>query len=48
MNNINITKLPNGMYKLTPKQGYILIDEQGQTYSEAVVKNTRGWKAIKV
>lgn len=48
MNNINITELPNGLYKLTPQQGYILIDEQGQTYSEAVVKNTHGWNAKKV
>ena len=47
MEHINITKLENGMLRLTPETGYALYSSLSrQTYSEAEVKSTNGWKAV--
>jgi len=39
MEHITITELPNGLFKLTPDQGFMLMNSATQMlYSEAIVK----------
>ena len=47
MTHITIQELPDGMFQLTPDKGYQL--RYGDSYySEAIVKNTKGWSAEKI
>ena len=44
MEHIKVKNMPNGMKKLTPDAGYVLVyNDEG--YSEAVVSDTTGWSA---
>lgn len=47
MEHITIIDMPNGYKKLIPDEGYVL-KHGNNTYSEAVVKSTTGWSAIKI
>lgn len=47
MEHIIVKDLHNGYYKLTPEKGYILTDGHN-TFTSAIVKDTSGWKAIKI
>lgn len=47
MEHIKVIELSNNFKKLIPDKGYILKYNE-TTYSEAIVKNTNGWKAIKI
>lgn len=47
MEHIIITQLENGMVRLTTEAGFILLNEASNTtYSEAIVKSAKGFKAI--
>ena len=49
MENIIVEDLGNGFKRLTPKEGYVLYNKlTKQTYSEAVVKNTKPYIAIPI
>ena len=42
MENITITELGNGLYKLVPAEGYVLYNKVSRTrHSEAVVKENK-------
>lgn len=47
MDNVTIITLPNGMLRLIPNDGYTLYnDYTRQTYAEAIVKTTAGFRAV--
>ena len=51
MEHINVKNLGNGMVKLTPDNGYVLIDNRSRrTYSEAVIRGTdvKYFRAVKI
>lgn len=43
---VTVIDLENGFYRLEPEEGYWLTDGE-RLYSEAVVKDLKGWKAVK-
>lgn len=48
MKHIIITDLGGGYMRLTPQKGYRLLNTVDKKYySEAVVKSTKGWTAVK-
>ena len=47
MEHVTIINLPNKYKKLIPDEGYMLKKGE-QLYSEAVVKSTKGWSAVKI
>ena len=47
MQHINIESLENGLFRLTPEDGYILYSDLAQqSYKEAEVKSVNGWRAV--
>ena len=47
MEHINVKKLANGYYKLTPEKGYLLTDGH-YIFTSAVTKTLDGWSAVKI
>lgn len=49
MEHIIVTDLDNGYKKLVPEEGYRLLNKYTQAYyTEAIVKNTKPYVAVKI
>lgn len=49
MEHVRVQELANSYKKLTPDQGYLLLDNRTyRTYSQAVTKDTRPFEAVAI